>query len=42
MLDEHLIRKVKNIAIETQQAGGVINRRQILNIAKVVIRPDYP
>ena len=42
MLDEHLIRKVKNIASETQQAGGVINRRQILNIAKVVIRPDYP
>ena len=41
MLDKHLIRKVKDIATETQQVGGVVNRRQILNIAKVVIRSNY-
>ena len=42
ILDDHLIRKVKDIAIETRQAGGVIDRRLILNIAKGVIRANNP
>ena len=42
ILDDHLIRKVKDIAIGTRQAGGVINRRQILNIAKGVITANNP
>ena len=41
-MDDHLIRKVKDIAIGTRQAGGVFNRRQILNIAKGVIRANNP
>ena len=36
------MRKVKDIATGTRQAGGVINRRQILNIAKSVIRENNP
>ena len=42
ILGDHLIRKVKDIAIGTRQAGGVINRRQILNIAKGIIRANNP
>ena len=38
VLDDHLIRKVKNIAMGTRQAGGVINRKQTFNIAEGVIR----
>ena len=41
-MDDHLIRKVKDIAIGTRQVGGVINRRQILKIAKGVIRANNP
>ena len=33
ILDDHLIRKVKDITIGTRQAGDVIDRRQIVNIA---------
>ena len=39
---ENLIKKVKDIAIGTRAAGGVINRKQILNIAKGVIRANDP
>ena len=42
LLDDNLIRKVKDIAIETRQAGGVINRRQIVNIAKGFVRANNP
>ena len=42
VLDDHLIRKVKNIAIWTRQAGGVINTKQIFNIAEGVIRTNIP
>ena len=42
ILDDHLICKVKDIAIKTCQAGGVINRRQIDNIAKGVVRVNNP
>ena len=42
ILEDHLILKVKNIATGIQQAGGLINRRQILNIGKVVIRANNP
>ena len=34
ILGENLTKKVKDIAIGTRAAGGVINRKQILNIAK--------
>ena len=42
LLDDNLIKKVKDIAIGTRQAGGVINRRQIVNIAKGVVRANNP
>ena len=42
ILGENLIKKVKDIAIGTRAAGGVINRKQILNIAKGVIRANDP
>jgi len=42
ILDDHLLRKVKDVAIGTRQAGGVINRRQIINIAKGVIKANNP
>ena len=38
LLDETLLKKVQDIAIGTRAAGGVINRKQILNIAKGVVR----
>ena len=41
-MDDKLIKKVKDIAIGTRQAGGVINRRQIVNIAKGVVRANNP
>ena len=37
LLDDNLIKKVKDIAIRTPQAGGVINKRQIVNITKGVV-----
>ena len=42
LLDDNLVRKVKDIAIGTRQAGGAINRRQIVNIAKGVVRANNP
>ena len=42
ILDDHLIQKVKDITTGTRQAGGVINRKQILNIAKGNIRANNP
>ena len=42
LLDENLIKKVKDIAIGTRQAAGVINRRQIINIARGVVRSNNP
>ena len=42
LLDDNLIKKVKGIAIGTRQDGGVINRRQIINIAKGVVRANNP
>ena len=42
LLDQNIIKKVKDIAIGTRQAGGVINRRQIINIARgVKIIPTF-
>ena len=41
-MDDYLIGKVKDIATGTRQVGGVINRRQILNIDKGVIRENNP
>ena len=31
---------MKNIAVETRGAGDVINRKQILNIVKGIVKPD--
>ena len=42
LLDDNLIKKVKGNAIGPRQVGGVINRRQILNIAKGVVRANNP
>ena len=42
ILGENLIKKVKDIAIGTRAAGGIINRKQILNIAKGVTRANDP
>ena len=36
LLKDNLIKKVKDIAIIARQAGGVINRRQIVNRARSV------
>ena len=42
ILEGHLLRKVKDVAIGTREAGGVINREQIINIAKDVIKANNP
>ena len=42
LLDETLLRKIKDIAIGTRAAGGVINRKQILNTANGVVRANNP
>ena len=42
LLDDKLIKKNKDIAKETRQPGGVINRRQIVNITKGVVRANNP
>ena len=41
-MDDNLIKKVKDIAIGTGQASGVISRRQIVNIAKGIVRENNP
>ena len=40
LLDEVLLKKVKDIAIGTRAAGGVKNRKEILNIAKGIVRAN--
>ena len=40
--DETLDKEVKDIAIATRAVGGVINRKQILNIAKGAVRENNP
>ena len=40
LLDETLLEKVKDIAVSTRAAGGVINRKRIPNIAKGVVRAN--
>ena len=42
MLEETLLKKVKDIAIGTRAAGGVTNRKQILNIAMGVVSANNP
>ena len=42
LLDETLLKEVKDIAIATRPASGVINRKQILNIAKGAVRANIP
>ena len=42
MLDETVPKKVKDIAIGTRATGGVINRKQILNIVKGVVKSNNP
>ena len=42
LLDETLLKKVKDIAIGTRAAGGGINRKQILNIGMGVLRANNP
>ena len=39
-LDEILLKKVKDITISTKAASGVINRKQILNITKDVVKAN--
>ena len=39
-LDDHLLRKVKDTAIGTRMAGGVINRRQLIIIGKGVVKSN--
>ena len=41
-LDKTLLKKVNNIAIATRAAGGVINRKQIFNIAKGAVGANSP
>ena len=41
-MDDNLIKKVKDIAIGTGQASGVISRRQIVNIGKGIVRENNP
>ena len=42
LLDETLFKKVKDIAISTRAAGGVINREQILTLRKVLLEQTIP
>ena len=42
MLDETLLKQVKDIAVCITATGGVINRKQILNITKGVVRANNP
>ena len=38
LLNSGMLKKVKDIALETRMAGGVINRRQLTSIATGVVR----
>ena len=42
LLNDHLLKKVKDIVIGTRLAGGVINRRQVMCIAKGVVKANNP
>ena len=42
LLDETLLKKVEDIAIDTRAAGGVVNRKQFLNNTKGVVRANNP
>ena len=42
MLDETLLKKVKDIAIATGAASGVTNRKQFLYNVKGVVRANNP
>ena len=42
LLDSGMLKKVKDIALGTRMAGGVINRRQLTSIATGVVRPINP
>ena len=42
LVDETVPKKVKDIAIGTRATGGVINRKQILNIVKGVVKSNNP
>lgn len=42
MLDDVLLVKVKDIAMGTRMSGGVINRRQLINIGTGVLRANKP
>ena len=37
-----MLKKVKDIALGTRMAGGVINRRQLISIATDVVRANNP
>ena len=41
-MDNNLIKIVREIAIETRQACGVINRRQIVSITNGIVRANNP
>ena len=40
LLDSNYIKNVKDIGLGTRIAGGAINKRQILNIAKGVVKAN--
>ena len=42
LLDSCMLKKVKDIALGTRMAGGVINRRQLISIATGVGRANNP
>ena len=42
LLDSGMLKRVKNIALGTRMAGGVINRRQLISIATGVVRANNP
>ena len=42
LLDETLLKKVEDIAIDTRAAGGVVNRKQFLNNTKGLVRANNP
>ena len=42
LLDSDMLKKIKDIALGTRMAGGVINRRQVISIATGVVRASNP
>ena len=42
LLEETLLKKIKDISIGTRAAGGVTSRKKILNIAKAVVTANNP